>query len=243
MQKMYAEIGSYLKSIDFPDPDEFILPNVKWGRFDNLLTPAFWYGQAWQHQQIGTYDNGRFGRNLIEEAAACLLGGFGMKAELGLAAFARLRDLGLLERPTRASRLEKELRHPFRLENGQCHYRFPRQKAQHLAGCLRAITKFEEPNCDLELRRKLLEFPGIGPKTASWIVRNYRGSNDVAIIDVHIHRACQFFGLFKATENPSRHYDSLENRFLQLANAMNTPASILDNLMWDYMRRIKNVRS
>lgn len=29
----------------------------------------------------------------------------------------------------------------------------------------------------------------IGPKTASWIVRNYRKSDCVAIIDIHIHRA------------------------------------------------------
>ena len=49
------------------------------------------------------------------------------------------------------------------------------------------------------LRDWLLAIPGIGPKTASWIVRNRTGSSAVAIIDVHILRAGTSAGSVQAT--------------------------------------------
>ena len=87
MQIMYARIDGDLQHLELPDSEEMVLPGIRWGAFDELLTPAFWRGQAWQHEKLGTYERLRLGRNLAEEVAACLLGGFGMKAEIGLAAF------------------------------------------------------------------------------------------------------------------------------------------------------------
>jgi endonuclease III len=49
------------------------------------------------------------------------------------------------------------------------------------------------------MRQLLLSIEGIGPKTASWIVRNVMGSDDVAIIDIHILRACTGMGVFLRT--------------------------------------------
>ena len=45
------------------------------------------------------------------------------------------------------------------------------------------------PQEPLSLREFLLQLHGIGYKTASWIVRNFTGSDDVAIVDIHLRRA------------------------------------------------------
>jgi thermostable 8-oxoguanine DNA glycosylase len=238
MQVMFSLIDGTIERLELPDPDEHVLPGVRWGAFDELLTPAYWRGQAWQHERLGTYRHLRLGHALAEELAACLLGGFGMKAELGLAAFARLRDRGLLEGMPAEDLLECSLAEPFVIRGHPRRYRFPRQKARYLAGCLRLLSDFTEPSDDVILRDQLAEFPGIDLKTASWIVRNYRGSNRVAVIDVHILRAGRHIGLFPPESNPQRHYCNLEDAFIQFATALDTGAAMLDALMWDYMRRL-----
>jgi thermostable 8-oxoguanine DNA glycosylase len=160
-----------------------------------------------------------------------------MKAELGLAAFARLRDRGLLRgAPPTEDVLEHALAEPFMVHGYSRRYRFPRQKARYLTACLKRLCDFNEPNDDVVLRNCLAEFPGIGLKTASWIVRNYRRSNCVAVIDIHILRAGRHIGLFPLEANPQRHYCSLEDAFIRFAAALNTGAGALDGLMWDYNR-------
>ncbi len=238
MQTMYALIDGSICRLDLPAAREFVLPGIRWGKFDELFTPAFWRGQIWQHEQLGTYSNFRLGRSLVEEVAACLLGGFGMKAELGLAAFARLRDRGLLGGPAIATKIEEALSEPFLLSGRWWKYRFPRQKSRYLSACLDRVFDLVEPKDDLALRKWLSQLPGIGPKTASWIVRNYRGSNSVAIIDIHILRAGLKLGIFAPTQNPQAHYEQLEQTFLKFAAAIKSQAAILDGLMWDYMRRV-----
>lgn len=88
---------------------------------------------------------------------------------------------------------------------------------------------------------------GIGPKTASWIVRNHLGADDVAILDVHITRACVAAGVFPEDADPRRDYFGLETRFLAFCAAIDEPARRLDAIMWDCMRRISrrsgNVRT
>lgn len=238
MQVMYALIAGATERLELPSPDEHVLPGIRWGAFDELLTPAYWRGQAWQHERLGTYRDLRLGRTLAEELAACLLGGFGMKAEFGLAAYARLRDRGLLDGTPTEGLLECNLAEPFAIRGHTRRYRFPRQKARYLAGCLRLLSHFTEPQDDVVLRDRLAEFPGIGLKTASWIVRNYRGSNRVAVIDVHILRAGRHIGLFPPESTPHRHYCNLERAFIRFATALDAGAGTLDGLIWDYMRRL-----
>jgi hypothetical protein len=238
MQTMYANLGGAVHHLTLPDLAEEVLPGLLWGAFDELFTPAYWRGQTWQHQQLGTYNSVRLGRSLSEEVAACLLGGFGMPAELGVAAFFRLRDLGLLAGRIPPALLEYTLSEPLNVRGRWRTYRFPRQKARYLAACLEELASFCEPELDLELRDALVRFPGIGLKTASWIVRNYRSSNAVAVLDVHILRACRYMQLFPPELSPQQHYHDLEAIFLRFAVALGTPAAILDAVMWDYMRRL-----
>jgi hypothetical protein len=73
MQEMYSLIGDTIERLELPDPNDFVLPGIRWGAFDELLTPAYWRGQAWQHERLGTYRHLRLGSTLSEEIApACL---------------------------------------------------------------------------------------------------------------------------------------------------------------------------
>lgn len=234
---MFAVLDGAIRQLQLPPPNSQLLPGVQWGSFDELLTPAYWKGQAWQHDRLGSYGELRLGRSLTEELAACLLGGYGMPAELGLAAYRRLRGRGLLGIVPTVAALERALSEPFVMRHGAPRrYRFPHQKARYLAACLRAIRDVDPPASDRALRDVLMELPGIGPKTASWVVRNHRGSDAVAIIDIHILRAGRHVGLFPVSWQPQQHYVQLESAFLEFAAALNVRASLLDALIWDYMR-------
>ena len=241
---MYAILGGNIQHLTLPSPEATVMAHIRWGMFDELLTPAYWKGQAWQHQHLGTYDDPRLGSSLVHELAACLLGGYGMPAEIGLAAYRRIRGLGLLEKATSAGELETVLSRPFSTAAGVTRrYRFPKQKSRFLAASLKALERIDRPECDKALRDLLLDLPGVGPKTASWIVRNHRGSDAVAIIDIHILRAGRHIGLFAPDWNPQKHYRQLEAAFIDFAMALGVRTSFLDALMWDYMRRLPRAQS
>ena len=240
MQVMYAAFDGVIRQLTLPSPDEFALPGIRWGGFDELLTPAFWCGQAWQHRQLGTYSNLRLGETLEEEVAACLLGGYGMPAELALAAYRRLRNTGMLNRTPRAEEIEAALSQPFENQGQLRKYRFPRQKALYLSASLQLLVGFSEPKDDRQFRDSLAELPGVGLKTASWVVRNLRPLSSVAVIDVHILRAGRHMGLFPDSWEPARNYRDLECTFVEFADALKVPAPALDSIMWDYMRRLSS---
>lgn len=174
----------------------------------------------------------------MEEVSVCLLGGYGMPAELGLAAFKRLRTRGMLDGSACPSDIENELSLPFDVFGKPRKYRFARQKSQYLSRSLEMLRNAQVPSEPKMLRDYLTTLPGVGPKTASWAVRNHYGSDDVAILDVHIVRAGIEFGLFEVDTDPSRNYYELENRLLMFCAAIEEPISFLDAIMWDYMRRI-----
>lgn len=241
MQTMYSYIAGEVHELQLPPKDAEVLPGIKWGAFDELMTPAYWRGQAWQHTESGAFRDFRLGNTLHEEVAACLLGGWGMPAELALAAFARLRDSGLLVPGTTAHEIESLLEEPFLMNGRLRKYRFISQKSLYLSSCLERLSGFVPPDCDLAFRDKLNELPGIGLKTASWIVRNLRPESEVAILDIHILRAGEHLGLFPKNWQPATHYRQLESRFVAFAKAIDVSAGTLDGLMWDHMRRISNI--
>jgi thermostable 8-oxoguanine DNA glycosylase len=87
-------------------------------------------------------------------------------------------------------------------------------------------------------RDDMMRIPGIGPKTASWITRNWLGSDEVAILDIHIIRAGILIGLFDRRQTVPRDYDFMEARFLAFATALNVRPSLLDAVMWREMREL-----
>lgn len=238
---MYANIANEVRELTLPAVHEEVLPGIRWGAFDELMTPAYWRGQAWQHSEAGEFCDFRLGRSLEEEVAACLLGGWGMPAELALAAYSRVRELDLLRPGTTAEQLEEVLSEPFLVQGRTRKYRFIRQKARYLSGCLTVLQDFVQPKDDIVFRDQLNELPGIGLKTASWIVRNLRPQSEVAILDIHILRVGHHLALFPETWRPETHYLQLEARFIAFARAIDVSAATLDGLMWDHMRRLSAI--
>jgi thermostable 8-oxoguanine DNA glycosylase len=229
---MLASFGGDVRSLDLPGADGDVLPGVKWGAFDEFMTPAYWVGRAWVETDLASPERFKLGCTLEEEVAACLLGGFGIPAEVGIAAFERIRDSRLLSRLPTTEAIWALLARPLSVAGRSVRYRFARQKADYLARALRALSEQQlEDLEDLAFRDVLLALPGVGLKTASWITRNWRESDSVAILDVHICRACEAAGVFPLSSRPERDYRILEARFLEFACALRVKPSILDNIM------------
>ena len=237
-QVAWRHDGTAYERIELPAPSAEVLPGVCWGHTSEFFSPAFWKYHSHAHRETERFQRHALGRTLVEEVSACLLGGYGIPAELGWAAFVRLRDEGLLSGQAETDELERALTRPFKVGNSWRKYRFARQKAIYLRGAIKAVRRLVPTGDGKELRNQLIGITGIGPKTASWIVRNHLGSDDVAILDIHITRAGIAAGVFPETADPARAYFKLEARFLEFCAAIDEPASRVDAIMWDYMRRI-----
>ena len=202
MQAFYFLKGDQVVERAVAPPDVCVVAGVPWGRPDVLFTAAYWMTQYWMHEDGFPNRCHRLGRTFEEEIVACLLGGYGIPAEVGLAAFERVRDRGLIAGPSPSIEVLSDiLREPLMIKGRGIVYRFGSQKARHVSGVLKILSErpaqLDSPRA---LRDHLLQLPGIGPKTASWIVRNWLGSNDVAILDIHVVRAGQLMGLFSTID-------------------------------------------
>lgn len=237
----WGQIGSELVSIPLPCPKSELLPGIVWGHAEDLFTPAFWKYQSRMQRAGDRYSRHQLGSNLLEEVSVCLLGGFGMPAELGLAAFKRLKEQGLLNGDANEKEIESALSIQFLIDGKQRKYRFPRQKAKYLANALSTLRAGSVPTEPVELRNFLTSLNGIGPKTASWVVRNHLDTDEVAILDVHIIRAGLHLGLYDYRETPSRDYFRMERKFLDFCKAIDERATTVDAIMWDYMRRLGRI--
>lgn len=219
--------------------DKPALPRIDWGRPDVLFTAAYWSVQVehWGRNPLpGAH---RLGSSLLEEAAACLLGGHGIPAEVALAAFRRLRDRDLLR--THSVDTEAVLHAlvtPLDVGRGRAvRYRFARTKCHYLCAMLRDWAHPPRHLHGRALRDWLLRFQGIGLKTASWIVRNWCDSDDVAILDIHIYRAGILAGFFEPDDRIDRDYRTLEIQFVNFAHALGARPSVLDAIIWAQMKR------
>lgn len=232
-----------VQSLVVPEPTDFILPGIRWGRFDTYFTPAFWRAQVWFEEianaNLDSCTSAAFalGSTIQEELAACLLGGYGIPAEVGLAAYVRVRDSGMLTViPVSEDTLRRLLEEPLHINGRVVRYRFAAQRSRYLAASLAILSSVAPPSHARELRDWLLRLPGVGYKTASWITRNHTGSDKVAILDVHIHRAGLLLGIFSRQQRLACDYLKMESAFLSFAHAMGVSAALLDAIMWREMR-------
>lgn len=238
-QSVWCHDGTKLVLIELPTPQTELLPGIDWGHAANLFTPAFWKYQVYMQRRNKVHMKHNLGRSLLEEAAVCMLGGYGMPAELGLAAFYKLKDCQLLDGKASVQAIEEQLSVPYFVLGKQRRYRFPRQKARYLAPALNQLRRSNVPTDAISLRDFLTTINGIGPKTASWIVRNHFGSDEVAILDIHIVRAGMYMGLYGSESDPARHYLKMERKFLNFCLAIEESASLVDAVIWKTMRRIR----
>jgi N-glycosylase/DNA lyase len=219
-----------------PAADNELLPGVRWGDPCALFTPAYWYTQYLMTADL-EHPSHRLGQTFAEELTICLLGGHGIPAEIGLAAFERLKQRGLIaELCTDQKSLECCLREPISMEGRTVIYRFWRLKAGYLAGAYHEMRMRQFPTEALPLRDELTAIRGVGPKTASWIVRNWLGSDEVAILDIHVVRAGVLAEVFSHDDDVTKHYLKMEAKFVAFAEALGVPTSDLDALIWSKMR-------
>lgn len=215
-----------------------VLPGIAWGSLDRSLTPAFWAWLAWQAEQDETALPRRLGRDFSEQVAASLLGAFGMPSEVGWAAFVRIRGLGLVRAGIESDDIAAALRSPLSVGLRLVRYRFAHQRARYLAQALSLLPSIDLERDPFLVRNALIALPGIGPKTASWIVRDWYGTDSVAILDVHVVRACVMLGIFPRGADPARDYFGLERRFIEFARAIGARPSVLDKVMWRTMKSV-----
>jgi thermostable 8-oxoguanine DNA glycosylase len=238
-QQAWQTLHQFIRNL--PDQNDECLPGVKWGDYNQLYTPAFWKMQYISYMQMGENENiYKLGSNILEEVVVCLLGGFGMPSEIGLAAYDRLKEEGLISPFAPFSDIYNALRRPFMLGDGRkVHYRFYNQKSKYLYGLLNRTDLNKIPlHDDIQLRDWLLSVKGIGLKTASWITRNWLDSNNVAILDIHIIRAGLLAGFYtQDTDNLSKHYFKLERQYLAFCKALEVSAAIMDAIIWDFMKK------
>jgi N-glycosylase/DNA lyase len=229
---------------DAPEPTGEIVLSVgeeqllfAWGEPHHLGTCAYWVEQTRRRAAGASF---ALGETLAEEVAACMLGGHGIPAEVGLAAYEAVRGQELLDRVPTAVEIEAVLAAPLRVRGRQrpARYRFARQRSVRLAAALRVLAESEPPTTALELRGWLMLLPGVGPKTASWIVRNHCGSDEVAIIDIHVRRAGVRAGFFSSKWQLPRDYGLFESAFCKVAGLGRVRPSRLDACVWDQMRAL-----
>ena len=96
------------------------------------------------------------------------------------------------------------------------------------------ILEVQEPplHSGRALRDWLLQLPGVGYKTASWIARNWLDADDVAILDIHVVRAGVLGGYMDASLSVQSDYLLLEAQFLRFSQALGIRASELDAVIW-----------
>ncbi len=225
--------------IRLPNENEWLMPDIKWGNRNRPFTPAFWASSYWTNKIEGTLPKIEKAPDLIEEVAFCVLGGYGIKAELNKAAYDRVQQLGFLRagREATLDEIQEALSQPFSVGGRDIRYRFPRLKGRYLFEAIEQLhARTALPTDPIDTRNWLLTFKGIGPKTASWVVRNLFHTDQVAILDIHLHRAGVLLGLFKESDSVSKHYFRMEEKFLTFAANLKISSSVLDLLIWNVMR-------
>lgn len=225
-----------LVQVQLPHPHHEVMEGVLWGALEAFPTPAYWHYQVVARRLAGQPAAYKLGRSLTEEVGACLLGGHGIPATVGLAAYDQLRERGAFSGALHTQdQIEAWLREPLSVGGRKVNYRFAAQKAKYLAAALPALGDAPRFLQGRALRDWLLQLAGVGPKTASWIARNWMDADDVAILDIHIMRVGQVINLFPRHFTVERHYLELEKLFLQFSGALGVRASELDAVMWHEM--------
>lgn len=235
-QSAMVMAGPAVIHVELPAPEHEVLPGVRWGAIEAFPSPAYWAYQVMARRMGPGIPSHRLGSTLAEEVGACLLGGHGIPAVIGLAAFRHVRDSGMFSGVPTEEELFRALSQPLIACGRKVRYRFARQKARYLSSALDCLARNGAPiESGRALRDWLLQLPGIGYKTASWVARNWLHADDVAILDIHVLRAGALAGLFSPELTVARDYLKIEAHFLQFACAMGIRASELDAVIWSEM--------
>jgi hypothetical protein len=186
-----------------------------------------------------------------DELVFCLLGGHGVTYELTSSVLPVVRRLDIFAARWTPGRLERVIARelarpqfePRRSDGSLRRYRFPNRKARLLVAAREWLL--QECPVTLQLRdlddergrRELLcRCPGIGPKSASWLLRNTGYASELAILDVHVIRAMREYGYAEDGITLPRDYDRLEGSFLAWCGTLDARPDAFDLFLWEWQR-------
>jgi len=187
---------------------------------------------------------------LRQELIFCLLGGHGVSFELARSATDVVLALSPFDRrwppEVLASTLRSELGapkfDPRRRDGTLRRYRYPCRKAELITAAVdwsHRVGPMTESlaaiGCEHERRNWLCSCPGLGPKSASWLLRNTGYAEDLAILDVHVLRAMREAGRLDDQHLP-RDYLAIERRFLEWCEELGASAAAFDLFLWEWQR-------
>ncbi|RJU09686.1 8-oxoguanine DNA glycosylase [Xanthomonas campestris] len=234
MQRACVMLESMTINVELPSAEAEVVPGVAWGPVEAFPSPAYWAYQVVARRIEARSIRYKLGQSLREEVGACLLGGHGIPASVGLLAFSHLKQKGAFGAdPPEEKKLFEWLSEPMRQQDRLVRYRFASQKARYLAAALYKLAAEVHPEqSGRALRDWLTTIPGIGYKTASWVARNWLDADDVAILDIHILRAGVLAGFFNPELTVERDYLALESQFIKFSVGLGVRPSELDAVIW-----------
>jgi len=213
-----------------------------------------WWAEVWSRYsaEYGAESAGEplEDEELRRELVFCLLGGHGVKFELAISATEVITALEPFAPRWTTARLRAALRrelgrpqfHPRRLDGSLRRYRFPARKAWLLADAANWVLTEGSIQAGLEARASeserrvwLCTCPGVGMKTASWLLRNGGWARELAILDVHLMSAMREVGLVGNNKLP-RDYEAIERTYLHWAAELGACPAALDLFLWDVQR-------
>jgi N-glycosylase/DNA lyase len=189
-------------------------------------------------------------RALHAELLFCLLSGHGVPFELALSAARHLGAFSIFSRRRSADELRELLVHelsrsqfePRRRDGELRRYRYPRRKADVLTGArqwllarLPLYDQLASIGDERRRRRFLCECPGMGYKTASWLLRNVGLAENLAVVDVHVLRALAQSDRLGRMRLP-RDYEKIEAAFLDWCRELSAPPAAFDLFVWEVQR-------
>jgi N-glycosylase/DNA lyase len=213
-----------------------------------------WWAPVWARhadRYKSTAPSRRAGETALrKELIFCLLGGHGVTYELALSAmkivwsrapFAERWTPGRLRRAVHGE-LAKPQFGPRRADGLLRRYRFPARKARLVTEAVFWVRsqggiRVGLAACETETQRRawLCGCPGVGMKTASWVLRNCGWAQRLAIIDVHLLRAVDEAQLICDPRLP-RDYERVEQAYLDWADHLGACPAALDLFLWEVQR-------
>jgi thermostable 8-oxoguanine DNA glycosylase len=187
---------------------------------------------------------------LRRELLFCLLGGHGITFELSLSAVQVVEKLDVFGPGHDANALQEELfavlsdrRYgPPRTNGALRRYRFPARKAALITQArswLLATGSLSRNlalrSCERERRSWLIGCPGLGPKSASWMLRNTGWAHELAILDIHVLRAMADAEIISDVRLPGD-YEVVERRFLDWCSRLDVAPGVFDLFLWEWQR-------
>lgn len=190
---------------------------------------------------------------VLDEFFFVLLGGFGISYELNLSGLQILKQQDLFnetfyQEKNTLNIIEEKIRGQFSKKqfspatsNGQLRkYRYIETKPKTISNACYWLWE----NCEWELHEKLQTLnscesrmwlcncPGIGMKSASWLLRNTGFSEDCAVFDVHIIRFLSYLGFPTHEPLTEKIYLKLEDGLRKVCSSIGVSLGKMDYLLW-----------